>query len=211
MGRNAGFRNRLQGSDLRREGLQAAPHRTALPACTVFGDPAMTRVAVMLIASFPRSGLLSDVDDGDRISEAPEWAGPGWSRLEQQIRWYDRESRRASARYKAIKVLQLLAAAAVPVVAGLGVSAWVTGSIGSAIVVMEGIQQLSRDHEYWISYRATCEALRQEMWLFEARAGIYRGADEPDTLVAERLHEITSQESARWVAIVSEAKQAPKS
>jgi hypothetical protein len=138
------------------------------------------------------------------VGVAPEWAGPAWKRLEEQILWYDDESRHASARYKTIKVLQLLAAAAVPVVAGLGVSAWVTGSIGSAIVVMEGIQQLTRDHEYWISYRAACEALRQEMWLFEARAGVYRSVNDPDTLLAERLREITSQESARWAAIVSE-------
>ncbi len=153
--------------------------------------------------------LLSDVHESDGVAGAPERAGPGLTRLQQQIRWYDRESGRASGRYKTIKVLQLLAAAAVPVVAGLGLSAWVTGSIGSAIVVMEGFQQLSRDHEYWISYRATCEALRQEMWLFEARAGPYRGVEEPDTLVAERLHQITAEESARWAAIVSEAHQDP--
>ena len=111
------------------------------------------------------------------------------------------------AYYKTIKVLQLVAAATVPVVAGFGVSGWVTGSFGSAIVVMEGIQQLFGYHEYWISYRSACEAMRQEMWLFEARAGIYRGAEEPDGLLAERLHEITSRESARWTAIHTEDKR----
>jgi hypothetical protein len=93
------------------------------------------------------------------------------------------------------------------VVAGLGLSPWVTGSIGSAIVVMEGIQQLTRDHEYWISYRTTCEALRQESWLFEAKAGPYREIEDADTLVAERLQQLTSKESDRWAAIVSEAQK----
>jgi hypothetical protein len=116
---------------------------------------------------------------------------------------------RAMAFYKTIKVLQLVAAAAVPVVAGFGASGWVTGSIGSAIVVMEGIQQLFAYHEQWISYRSACESLRQEMWLFESKAGIYRRSNEPDSLLAERMHEITSQESARWSAIHTEDKAEP--
>lgn len=144
--------------------------------------------------------------DGDSAAGGPEGAGPAWLRLQQQITWYDRQSMRAMAYYKTIKVLQLIAAATVPVVAGFGVSGWLTGSLGSAIVVMEGIQQLYGYHEYWISYRSACEALRQEMWLFEARAGIYREVNEPGALLAERLHEITSQESARWAAIHTEDK-----
>ncbi len=143
------------------------------------------------------------------VAEGPEWAGPAWKRLQQQIAWYDRESMRAMAYYKTIKILQLVAAATVPVLAGLGASGWVTGSVGSAIVVMEGIQQLFRYHEYWHSYRAACEALRRETWIFEARAGAYRAAEEPDTLLAERLHEITSQESARWMSIRAEEKNDP--
>jgi hypothetical protein len=149
---------------------------------------------------------MSNVEGVDRFQSDPERIGPASSRVRQQIAWYDAQSMRAMALYKTIKVLQLVAAGTVPVVAGFGVSAWVTGSLGSAIVVMEGIQQLFRYHEYWISYRSACEALRQEMWLFESRAGIYRGASEPDTLLAERLHEITSQESARWTAIHTEEK-----
>lgn len=147
---------------------------------------------------------MLDARGGDSKGPQPEWAGPAWGRLQQQIAWYDRESMRAMAYYKAIKVLQLVAAAAVPVVAGFGASGWLTGSIGSAIVVMEGVQQLFRYHEYWLSYRSACEALRRETWLFEARAGAYRVAESPDSLLAERLHEITSQESARWVSLHAE-------
>ncbi len=150
---------------------------------------------------------MVDDEGSDRVAVTPEWAGRAWARLHQQIAWYDRESMRAMAHYKTIKVLQLLAAATVPVVAGFGASGWVTGSIGSAIVVMEGVQQLFRYHEYWLSYRTTCEALRHEMWLFEAKGGIYRAAEEPDALLAERLHEITSQESGRWTAIHAEDKR----
>lgn len=137
----------------------------------------------------------------------PQWAGPAWRRLQQQIAWYDGQSMRAMAYYKTIKIFQLVAAATVPVVAGFGVSGWLTGSIGSSIVVMEGIQQLFRYHEYWLSYRSACEALRRETWLFEARAGVYRAAENPDVLLGERLHEIASQESARWTSLHAEDKR----
>ena len=143
------------------------------------------------------------------VVQGPEWAGPAWARLQQQIAWYDGQSMRAMAYYKTIKVLQLVAAATVPVVAGFGASGWVTGSLGSSIVVMEGVQQLFRYHEYWLSYRSACEALRREMWLFEARAGLYRSAEDPDALLAERLHGIASEESARWASLHAEDKKDP--
>ena len=100
--------------------------------------------------------------------------GPAWLRLQEQIEWYDAESKRAMAVYKCLKVLQIVVAASIPVVAGVGVSPWVTGGLGSTIVVVEGIQQLYRFHEYWLSYRAACEALRHELFLYEAKAGSYR-------------------------------------
>ena len=149
---------------------------------------------------------MSNISGGDPVAPAPEWAGPAWWRLQQQIAWYDAQGMRAMAYYKTIKVLQLVAAASIPVVVSFDVTNWITGSIGSAIVVLEGIQQLFGYHEYWISYRSACEALRQETWLFEARAGIYREALEPDALLAERLHNIAANESARWAAFHTEDK-----
>jgi hypothetical protein len=77
------------------------------------------------------------------------------ARLAEELRWYDARARDNQRWYRAIKVAQLVAAALVPVMAGMGVSAWITGGLGSLIVVLEGIQQLYQFQEHWIAYRTT--------------------------------------------------------
>jgi Protein of unknown function (DUF4231) len=52
-----------------------------------------------------------------------------------------------------------LTAAFVPVAAALSATDWVTGALGGLILVLEGLQQLGRYHDTWISYRGTCERL----------------------------------------------------
>jgi Protein of unknown function (DUF4231) len=108
---------------------------------------------------------------------------------------------RTSAGTGAIKILQLIAAALVPVMAGTGVSAWITGGLGSAIVVMEGVQQLYQFQEHWIAYRSTWEGLRREQHMYEARAGDYATVASPPTLLAERIEELVAREHARWVSV----------
>jgi hypothetical protein len=123
------------------------------------------------------------------------------ARLAEELRWYDARARDNQRWYRAIKVAQLVAAALVPVMAGVGVSAWITGGLGSAIVVMEGIQQLYQFQEHWITYRSTWEALRREGLLYDAHAGAYAAAASPPTLLAERVEALVAQEHARWVSV----------
>jgi Protein of unknown function (DUF4231) len=84
--------------------------------------------------------------------------------------------------------------------AGMGVSAWITGGLGSAIVVMEGVQQLYQFQEHWIAYRSTWEGLRREQLLYEARASDYASAASPPTLLAERVEALVAREHSRWVS-----------
>jgi hypothetical protein len=90
-------------------------------------------------------------------------ADPTLQRLEDQINWYDRKSNYNQRVYKGLKVIEIVAAALVPLAAGLHLPAVVTGSLGVLIAVLEGLLQLNqyqhnagfvgkRDH-------ARCEAL----------------------------------------------------
>jgi Protein of unknown function (DUF4231) len=123
------------------------------------------------------------------------------ARLAQELAWYDARAHKNQRWYRAIKILQLIAAALVPVMAGMGVSAWITGGLGSAIVVMEGIQQLYQFQEHWIAYRSTWEGLRREQHLYEARAGDYATAASPLTLLAERMEVLLTRDHAQWVSV----------
>lgn len=125
---------------------------------------------------------------------------PTWERLEQQISWYGRNARRNKRWYMRIKVVQILAAAIIPVIAAADLSTWVAGGLGALVVVLESIQQLFQFHSNWTHYRSTAEALKHEKFLYLAHAGAYSHAAEPLALLAERVEGRVSQEHAAWAS-----------
>ena len=142
----------------------------------------------------------------EQTAEAPEASvdraerGPAWERLEDQVSWYDRKSQQAQRDYKRFKVLQLVAAAGVPVLAAAEVAPWVTAGLAGVVLVLEGLQQLGQYQHNWITYRSTCEALKHEKYLYLAGAGPYRNPEERSLLLAEHIEGLVSQEHARWVS-----------
>ena len=134
------------------------------------------------------------------MSAQPTASGPAWDRLEEQVGWYDRKSRGAQRAYKRLKVLQLVAAAAVPVVAAAEAAAWITAGFGGVVLVLEGVQQLGQYQSNWITYRSTCEALKHEKYLYLAGAGPYRTSEDRSMVLAEHVEGLVSQEHARWVS-----------
>ena len=127
-------------------------------------------------------------------------ADPAWGRLEDQINWYDRSSTRNKNWFTGLKIVQLIGAAAVPVMASIHAAVWVTGGLGAIVVVLEGIQQLGQYQANWINYRSTAEALKHEKFLFLSDAGLYEAADDPKRLLAERVEALISQEHSQWTA-----------
>ena len=93
--------------------------------------------------------------------------------------------------------MEIVVAAAIPVVAGLGGPALLTASLGAAVVVLESVQQLFQWQTNWVLYRSTAEALKHEKFLFLSCAGPYANGDRQRVL-AERLEGLISQEHAKW-------------
>ncbi len=121
-------------------------------------------------------------------------------RLEDQLAWYDRKSAYNRRWHVRLKMATLIAAALIPLTAGLLTMPWVAGTLGALVVVFEGAQQLNQFHHHWVAYRGTCEALRHEKYLFLALAGPYATADHPRRLLAERVESLVSSEHVKWVA-----------
>lgn len=124
---------------------------------------------------------------------------PTTERLENQIRWYDSSSTKNQKLYKRLKILQIIMSAAIPFLAGVGTPPYVNGGLGVGIVVLEGLQQVYQYNRNWINYRATNEALKQEKYLYLAKAGHYAGVTVPDALLAERVETIISRENGNWL------------
>jgi len=131
--------------------------------------------------------------------EAPAESA-AWTRLQDQIAWYDAKSRFNQQWFKRLKICQIVTAAAIPVAAGVSAPAWLLGGGGAFIVVLEGLQQLHQYQQNWTTYRTTCERLRHEQYLFMEVAGPYEGAARPEALLAERVEGLVSQEHATWVS-----------
>ena len=122
-------------------------------------------------------------------------------RLEDQLAWYEEKARHHRRWFQALKVGQIVVAAAIPAVAAAGASAGVAGALGAVVVVMEGLQQLFQFQQNWIAYRGTAEALKREKFLYLASAGPYSAQDGRDRLLAERVEGLVSQEHAAWADV----------
>jgi Protein of unknown function (DUF4231) len=135
---------------------------------------------------------------------------PIFERLESQIDWYDRKSRAARRTFKRIKVIEILAAAAIPFLAALSFryDKLVTAGLGVLITVLEGLLHLNQYQQNWTTYRSTCEALKHEKYVYLANAGPYATAAAPHALLAERIESTVSQEHAQWSSIQQQAGKA---
>ena len=131
---------------------------------------------------------------------------PITERLEQQIAWYDRKSLYNQKVYKRIKVIEILAAAFIPLIAALSIpyTAMITGSLGVLITVLEGLIHLNQYQQNWTSYRSTCEALKHEKYVYLAKAAPYAGVPDCYALLAERIESLVSQEHAKWASVQSQ-------
>lgn len=134
-------------------------------------------------------------------------ASPALERVRDQIGWYDRKSRYNQRWFKALKICQIVTAALIPVAATGSIDDWIVGAAGASIVVLESLQQLQQYQQNWITYRATCERLKHEQFLFLAGAGPYASAPDPEVLLAERVEGLVSQEHAAWTAHREESTQ----
>jgi hypothetical protein len=132
---------------------------------------------------------------------------PAQERVRDQIDWYDRKSQVNQRWFKRLKMCQIVTAAAIPVGAAASAPAVLIGGGGALIVVLEGLQQLQQYQQNWTTYRATCERLKHEQFLFMSHAGPYGAAANPDAMLAERVEGLVSQEHAAWV---SQQQQAGK-
>lgn len=124
-------------------------------------------------------------------------------RLEEQIEWYDKKSLKNQRAFKRIKVVEILAAAIIPFLAALHFTGamTITAALGVVVTVLEGLLHLSQYQQNWISYRATCESLRHEKYLYLANAGHYSAASDPHKLLAERIESFVSQEQTQWISV----------
>ena len=126
------------------------------------------------------------------------------ARLEDQIAWYERATVRNRWSFYLLKVLTIISAAAIPVIALFNGSQLAMAILGAVIVAGEGLQQLFQNQQHWVAYRSAAEDLKRERSLYVSRAGPYRNAKNPPALLVERTEARISAESGTWQQIHEE-------
>ena len=149
---------------------------------------------------------ITGINPGKPV-DTPSEESPAQARVRDQIAWYDGKSQLNQRWFKGLKVCQIVTAALIPVAAGASAPSSLVGGGGALIVVLEGLQQLQQYQQNWTTYRATCERLKHEQFLFMAEAGPYGVAPNPEALLAERVESLVSQEHAAWASQREEASK----
>lgn len=144
-------------------------------------------------------------------------SSPTIERLEEQIRWYSESSHRNRVSFKTVKLLQIMSGAAIPLLSSQSwVPSWLPGTLGALIVLCEAVQSLNQYQPLWLSHRSACERLKQEKFLWSAKAGPYALVEDPTRLLAERIESVVGGEHAGWVTLqtdksgLSEGQQTTK-
>jgi hypothetical protein len=154
---------------------------------------------------------------GRRLTELDEWpetgeegAEPTLQRLHHSIRWYQLASLQATRWYTTLKVVQIVAAAAIPVLVATSGESFATKSLiaalGGLIVILEGVQQLKQYSRNAVKRAQVKEALKRQYFLYEAHVEPY-DVDPEDRLkvLAERVERIIGRDVAEWAEQPPEA------
>jgi len=127
-------------------------------------------------------------------------------RVDNQINWYDKKSQFNQRCYKWLRVGEIVAAAAIPFLAGYmsdknPAIPVVVGLLGCIIAIIAGIAALYQFQENWAEYRTTCESLRHEKYLFLTQTEPYN-VDNPFPLFVQRVESLVSTENTKWSQLI---------
>ena len=122
-------------------------------------------------------------------------------RLDDQIDWYDRKSQSAQCWFKWLRGTEIIAAAAIPLIAGFATDPFpvtlTVGVLGASIAVISATISLNQFQENWTEYRTTCESLKHEKFLYLTKAEPYH-EEEPFRFFVQRIESLISKENSAW-------------
>lgn len=123
------------------------------------------------------------------------------SRVNDQINWMEGKSKYNQKMYKLLKLLEIVAAAAVPFLVNFRKDSQevtiIAGALGVLIVVLQGVHQIYRYHQNWLTYRTTIETLKREKFLFETQTEPYNTMDAYKRFV-QNIEALLADENQKW-------------
>jgi len=137
------------------------------------------------------------------------------TRLEDQIIWYDKKSSSNQQLYKRFRIVEIIAAACIPFLAGFSSKSetipflWIIGILGVLVTVFSGILMLYKFNERWIEYRTTSESLKHHKYLFLTRTNPYND-ENAFSLFVSNVEGLISEENSKWTIQMRDKKKDKK-
>lgn len=121
-------------------------------------------------------------------------------RVDDQISWYSKESKKSQSYYKIINITVMIATLLISAGAGFNyfnepLIPVILGLIASSL---EFTLKMNKYQEKWILYRSTCEELKREKYMYLTKSGIYAIDENSFNKFVERVETITAVEQALW-------------
>jgi hypothetical protein len=128
-------------------------------------------------------------------------------RLESEIGWYEKKSKRNKQFYYLLRIIELVSAALIPFLINYLTSdtkMLKSGieTLGIMVIVTTGLLSLFQFQELWTEYRTNAESLKHEKYLYLSGSNPYDKGDKFKLLV-ERVEKLISIEHSRWQDISS--------
>ncbi len=124
-------------------------------------------------------------------------------RIDNQINWYSDKSTRNKRGFYFCQTMVICCGALIPILIGYSdnwnVLKYVAGVLGVLIVVLEGISNLKKYKENWMSYRLTGESLLREKLLYQNQVGEFQDEPYDFKVFVLKCEQIMSGENANWV------------
>ena len=126
-----------------------------------------------------------------------------------EVDWYDQKSMINQKKYKILQFGLIILSSLTPVlifIEKLEMTKeitwlfWLPAITAVLVAIFAALIKTFNYQENWLDYRTTCETLRKEKYLYDAKVGEYKGSIEPEALFVERVESLISRENTLWLA-----------
>ncbi|MEC8325117.1 MAG: DUF4231 domain-containing protein [Pseudomonadota bacterium] len=122
-------------------------------------------------------------------------------RVDDQIAWFDKTSQKNQRWFNVCRIIEITSAALIPFITGMWADKVagqvVIGILGVLIAICAGLISLKKYQENWINYRATCEVLKKEKYLFISKCN---ESEHAFCDFVTRIENILAKENSQWLS-----------
>lgn len=122
-------------------------------------------------------------------------------RVDAQVSWYGKRGGRAQRKFKTLRIIEIVGAAVIPLIAGflpaIPYGSLIVAIVGVIVAVCAALIGLGHYQENWAEYRMASESLKHQKYLF-LTGSIPYDTDQAFSLFVQCVEGLISKENTAW-------------